>query len=143
MPTIMETIAADPSLKTLKKALDIVGGVRERLENDGSLTFFAPNDEAFARLNVEHVLGDVPKLADILNYHLVGETRYQKEMDVKNLDSLVTELGKSLSIYLDENEVMIDNAHLVSADIECSNGVIHVIDNVFLPQHSGWYETLA
>lgn len=143
MPTIMETIAADPSLKTLKKALDIVGGVRERLEGAGTFTFFAPNDEAFDRVNVERVLGDTAKLADILNYHLVGEKHVQKAMDVKNLDALVTELGKSLSIYLDENEIMIDNAHLVTTDIECSNGVIHIIDNVFLPQHSGWYETLA
>ncbi|MGE4544066.1 MAG: fasciclin domain-containing protein [Pedobacter sp.] len=143
MPTIMETIAADPSLKTLKKALGIVGGVRERLERTGTLTFFAPNDEAFARLNMEQILGDTAKLTDILNYHLVGEKHFQKEMDVKNLDSLVTELGKSLSIYLDENEIMIDNAHLITTDIECSNGVIHIIDNVFLPQHSGWYETLA
>jgi uncharacterized surface protein with fasciclin (FAS1) repeats len=38
---------------------------------------------------------------------------------------------------------MIDNAHIVEPDIECSNGVIHIIDNVFLPQHSGWYETTA
>lgn len=143
MPTIMETIAADPSLKTLKKALDIVEGVRKRLETSGALTFFAPNDDAFARLNIDQVLGDAAKLADILNYHLVGEKHFQKEMDVKNLDSLVTELGKSLSIYLDENEIMIDNAHLVTTDIECSNGVVHIIDNVFLPQHSGWYETLA
>ncbi len=143
MPTIMETIAADPSLKTLKKALDIVAGVRKRLESSGTLTFFAPNDDAFARLNVDQVLGDSAKLADILNYHLVGEKHYKEEMDVKNLDALVTELGKSLSIYLDENEIMIDNAHLVTTDIECSNGVIHIIDNVFLPQHSGWYETLA
>lgn len=143
MPTIMETIAADPSLAILKKALDLVGGVRERLEKPGNFTFFAPNDEAFARLNVEQVLEDAAKLADILNYHLVAEKRYRNEMDVKNLDSLVTELGKSLSIYLDENEIMIDNAHVLKADIECSNGVVHVIDNVFLPQHSGWYETLA
>jgi uncharacterized surface protein with fasciclin (FAS1) repeats len=143
MPTIMDTIAADASLKTLKKALDIVGGVGKRLAGPGNFTFFAPSDEAFARLNVETVLADTAKLADILNYHLVDKKHYEKEMDVKNLDSLVTELGKSLSIYLDENEIMIDNAHIVKADIECSNGVIHVIDNVFLPQHSGWYETLA
>eukprot|EP00831_Metopus_contortus_P014932 TRINITY_DN16196_c0_g1_i1.p2 TRINITY_DN16196_c0_g1~~TRINITY_DN16196_c0_g1_i1.p2 ORF type:complete len:144 (-),score=25.74 TRINITY_DN16196_c0_g1_i1:351-782(-) len=143
MPTIMETIAAEPSLKILKKALDIVGGVRDRLESSGTLTFFAPNDDAFGRLNVDQVLGDTAKLSDILNYHLVGDKHYKKEMDVVNLDSLVTELGKSLSIYLDENEIMIDNAHLVTTDIECSNGVIHIIDNVFLPQHSGWYETLA
>jgi uncharacterized surface protein with fasciclin (FAS1) repeats len=143
MPTIMETIAADPSLKTLKRALDLVGGVAQRLGKDGTLTFFAPGDEAFARLNVEAVLADGPKLADILNYHLVAEKHYENELDVKNIDSLVTELGKSLSVYLDENEIMIDNAHIVKADIECSNGVIHIIDNVFLPQHSGWYETLA
>lgn len=143
MPTIMEAIAADPSLKTLNKALGIVTGVGERLGQPGSYTFFAPNDEAFARLNIDQVLADAGKLADILNYHLVGEKYTEKEMDVTNLDSMVTELGKSLSIYLDENDIMIDNAHIVKADIQCSNGVIHIIDNVFLPQHSGWYETMA
>lgn len=143
MPTIMEAIAADPSMKTLQKALELIGNVRERLDAPGNFTFFAPDDNAFARLNVDQVLQDTGKLADILNYHLVAEKRLQAEMDVKNVDSLVTELGKSLSVYLDENEIMIDNAHIVKADIECSNGVIQVIDNVFLPQHSGWYETLA
>lgn len=143
MPTIMEAIVADPSLQILKKALQIVAGVAEKLGKPGSYTFFAANDEAFARLNVDQVLADAGKLADILNYHLVAEKHAEKEMDVKNLDAMVTELGKSLSIYLDENDIMIDNAHIVKADIECSNGVIHIIDNVFLPQHSGWYETLA
>lgn len=52
---------------------------------------------------------------------------------------LVTETGKSLTVEMDEGEVVIDNGKFVTSDIECSNGVIHIIDNVFQPQLSGWY----
>jgi uncharacterized surface protein with fasciclin (FAS1) repeats len=94
-------------------------------------------------MNVETILADREKLLSILQYHLVSEKYLADALDAKNIFSLLTEKGKSLSVYLDENEVMIDNAHIVEPDIVCSNGVIHIIDNVFLPQHSGWYETLA
>lgn len=142
MPTIMEAIADHPDLKTLARALEIAE-MTAWLNKPGPFTFFAPNDAAFARLNVEEVLKDKAKLKDILAYHLVAEKHLNRELNVENIDSLVTEQGKSLSIYLDENDIMIDNAHVVQADIECGNGVMHIIDNVFLPQHSGWYETTA
>lgn len=142
MPNIMETIEANSSLQTLAKAIE-VAGMAEILKKGGTLTFFAPNEEAFKKMNMEVILADKDKLVTILQYHLVAEKRSAAELDAKNLFTLVTEMGKSLSVYLDENEIMIDNAHIVEPDIECSNGVIHIIDNVFLPQHSGWYETTA
>lgn len=142
MPDIMETIEANDTLGTLVKALK-AAGMTETLKKPGTFTFFAPNDKAFKNLKVEMLLEDKDKLSSILQYHLVPEKHNAAELDAKNIFTLVTEIGKSLSVYLDENEIMIDNAHIVEADIECSNGMIHIIDNVFLPQHSGWYETTA
>jgi len=142
MPTIMEAIATNRSLKTLASAVN-AADMAETLNNPGPFTLFAPNDEAFEKLNAETILADREKILSILQYHLVTEKHLANTLDAKNIFSLLTEKGKSLSVYLDENEVMIDNAHIVEPDILCSNGVIHIIDNVFLPQHSGWYETLA
>jgi uncharacterized surface protein with fasciclin (FAS1) repeats len=142
MPTIMEAIATNSSLKTLASAVN-AADMAEILNNPGPFTLFAPNDEAFEKLNAETILADREKILSILQYHLVAEKHLANTLDAKNIFSLLTEKGKSLSVYLDENEVMIDNAHIVEPDILCSNGVIHIIDNVFLPQHSGWYETLA
>jgi uncharacterized surface protein with fasciclin (FAS1) repeats len=52
---------------------------------------------------------------------------------------LSTENGKSLTVRIEDGRTLIDNGKFVRTDIECSNGVIHVIDNVFLPRFSGWY----
>ena len=142
MADIMETIAAKESLKTLAKVIEQTG-FAERLKGAGPFTFFAPNEEAFSKRNLDELLKDIDKLKTKLEYHLVSGKYAEATLDAKNTDSLVSECGKSLSVYLDENEVMIDNAHIVQGDIECSNGVIHIIDNVFIPEHAGWYETLA
>jgi uncharacterized surface protein with fasciclin (FAS1) repeats len=142
MPSIMEAIEANSSLKTLARAIK-AAGMSNVLDKPGEFTFFAPNEAAFEKVNVETILADRDKILSILQYHLVAEKRKADELDARNILTLLTEYGKSLSVYLDENEIMIDNAHIVEPDIECSNGVVHIIDNVFLPQHSGWYETLA
>ncbi|APG24056.1 MAG: fasciclin domain-containing protein [Syntrophotalea acetylenica] len=142
MPSIMQTIEANSTLKTLATALK-TAGMTDWLNKPGSFTFFAPNDDAFKRLNIEVIMEDKDKLATILQYHLVAEKHAAAALDAQNIFTLATEMGKSLSVYLDENEIMIDNAHIIEPDIECANGVIHIIDNVFLPQHSGWYETTA
>lgn len=142
MATIMETIEANDSLNILADAVR-KADFSETLNTPGSYTFFAPNDDAFKRMNQEAILSDRKKLISILQYHLVGEKRAAAELDARTTFELVTESGKSLSVYLDENEIMIDNAHIVEPDIHCSNGIIHIIDNMFLPQHSGWYETTA
>ncbi|MEZ4600086.1 MAG: fasciclin domain-containing protein [Syntrophotaleaceae bacterium] len=142
MPNILETIESNSSLKTLSKAVK-AAGIEDALKKPGPYTFFAPSDTAFDKVNLEAILADKDKIRSILQYHLVAEKRSADELDAKNVFTLLTEYGKSLSVYLDENVIMIDNAHIVEPDIECSNGVIHIIDNVFLPQHSGWYETTA
>ncbi len=142
MATILETINANESLKTLAKVIE-TAGFADRLKGPGPFTFFAPNEAAFAKRKMDELLKDMDKLRTQLEYHLVSGSYEEKSLDVVTNDSLVTQCGKSLSVYLDENEIMIDNAHIVEGDIVCSNGLIHIIDNVFSPGHSGWYETTA
>ncbi len=136
MQDIFETLSADGSMQTMTKALE-KAGMAQLLKGPGPYTLFAPNDEAFTRMNVESVLNDPGTLKSTLTYHLTeGKHTFD---DVKGMETLATENGKSLTIALDEGEVVVDNGKFVKTDIECSNGIIHIIDNVFQPHLSGWY----
>jgi uncharacterized surface protein with fasciclin (FAS1) repeats len=136
MPNIIDTIHADPSLSTLYSYLEKAGMV-DTLKGAGPYTLFAPNDDAFQRMNIQEMLKDPKNLSATLTYHLVSGS-YSAE-DIRGMDDLGTENGKSLTIVLEEGETVVDNAKFVTSDIECSNGIIHIIDNVFQPQLSGWY----
>jgi uncharacterized surface protein with fasciclin (FAS1) repeats len=136
MSDIMETIAADESLQTLAALLK-KDGLAEKLKGAGPYTLFAPDNAAFLRMNIEEFLSDPKTLSEILSYHLVAGKH--SAAAVCAMDSIGTESGKSLTMTLDEGETLVDNAKFVTRDIECSNGLIHIIDNVFKPQLSGWY----
>jgi uncharacterized surface protein with fasciclin (FAS1) repeats len=136
MRDIMETIAADESLQTLAALLK-KDGLAEKLRGAGPYTLFAPDNAAFLRMNIEEFLSDQKTLSGILSYHLVAGKH--SAAAVCAMESLGTESGKSLTMTLDEGETLVDNAKFVTRDIECSNGLIHIIDNVFKPQLSGWY----
>lgn len=138
MKDIMETIKADASLGTLAAALE-KANLAEWLKGAGPYTLFAPNDDAFTRMDIEKFLQDPNVLTETLTYHLVAGKYSSKDIHEMGSGKLVTETGKSLTVELDEGEVVIDNGKFVTADIECANGVIHIIDNVFQPQLSGWY----
>jgi uncharacterized surface protein with fasciclin (FAS1) repeats len=138
MKDIMETIKADASLGTLATSLE-KANLAERLKGAGPFTLFAPNNDAFTRMDIEKLLQDPKVLTETLTYHLVAGKYSSKEIHEMGSGKLVTETGKSLTVEMDEGEVVIDNGKFVTSDIECSNGVIHVIDNVFQPQLSGWY----
>jgi uncharacterized surface protein with fasciclin (FAS1) repeats len=138
MKDIMETIKAGASLSSLATALEKTNLV-ERLKEAGPYTFFAPNNEAFTRMDIEKFLQDPKVLTETLTYHLVAGKYSAKEMHEMGSGKLVTETGKALTIEMDEGEVVIDNGKFVTSDIECTNGIIHIIDNVFQPQLSGWY----
>jgi uncharacterized surface protein with fasciclin (FAS1) repeats len=136
MHDILNTLRADGAFQTLLSLLELAG-VAGRLGEQGPFTLFAPNDEAFTRVNVDEISGDRENLALLLAYHLVdGELT---AADIARDEQLFTSSGKSLTVLLEEGRQVIDNAKYVKTDIECTNGVIHVIDNVFLPQFSGWY----
>ncbi|UFS70041.1 fasciclin domain-containing protein [Geomonas sp. RF6] len=136
MKDILETLTEDGSFSTLIAALNTTG-LADKLKEAGPFTFFAPNDEAFRRVNVDEMARDKGTFTNILLYHLM--TGKMMSSDIGAHESLYTECGKSLTVHLEEGRPVIDNAKYVRPDVECSNGVIHVIDNVFLPQFSGWY----
>jgi uncharacterized surface protein with fasciclin (FAS1) repeats len=136
MQDIFSTLSAETSMQTLVKAVE-KAGMTEVLKGPGPYTLFAPDDAAFARMNVEGMLSDPANLKEVLTYHLLsGKVMVN---DIMQMETLSTENGKSLTVALDEGEIVVDNGKFVKPDIECSNGVVHIIDNVFQPQLSGWY----
>jgi uncharacterized surface protein with fasciclin (FAS1) repeats len=58
---------------------------------------------------------------------------------IREMETLNTENGKTLTVVIEEGETLVDNAKFVTTNIECSNGMIHIVDNVFKPMLSGWY----
>ncbi len=132
--TIVDIAVADGRFETLVTALTAADLV-ETLQGEGPFTVFAPTDEAFAALpegTVEGLLEDVPALTDVLLYHVVpGKVM---AADVVGLDSAETVQGTSLTVTAEGEQVMINGAQVVTADIEAANGVIHVIDTVLIPQ---------
>lgn len=136
MKDILDTLAEKGSFTTLLAALNTTN-LADRLKEPGPFTLFAPNDEAFTRVNIDQMARDKSNLASVLNYHLV--TGKMMSADIGGHESIYTEEGKSLTVHLEEGKPVIDNGKYVQTDIECTNGVIHIIDNVFLPQFSGWY----
>ena len=132
---IVETAIEAGSFGTLVKALQAADLV-DALKGEGPLTVFAPTDEAFAKLppgTLVSLLTPEKKadLQGILKYHVVSGKVMAK--DVTKLKSAATLQGKDLEITVKDGAVMINDAKVVRTDIECSNGVIHVIDKVVLP----------
>jgi len=129
---IVETAVKNGNFKTLVAAVT-AAGLAETLSGEGPFTVFAPSDEAFAKLpegTVDSLLKDKEKLAAILTYHVVAGKHMAA--DVSKQQSLKTVQGQELKIKNGDG-VTVDNAKVVSADIVTDNGVIHVIDNVVLP----------
>jgi transforming growth factor-beta-induced protein len=122
------------SFSTLLTALD-VAGLTPALEGEGPFTVFAPTDDAFASISPEtlnDLLADTEKLAAVLTYHVVAG-RFTAS-DVTGLSSAPTLNGKAVSISTDGGAVRVDGATVIATDIEASNGIIHVIDGVLLPE---------
>lgn len=133
---IVDTAVAAGDFKTLAAALQAAGLV-DTLKGTGPFTVFAPTDEAFAKLpagTVEDLLKpeNKQKLISILTYHVVAGKVMAK--DVVKLHEAKTVNGQDVKIMVDGGKVMVDNASVIKTDIQCSNGVIHVIDTVLLPQ---------
>lgn len=130
---IVDTAVAAGQFNTLVTAVKAAGLV-DTLKGKGPFTVFAPTDEAFAKLpagTVDALLKDKAKLAQILTYHVVPGKVMAK--DVKS-GMVKTVEGSALSVKAEGGGVMVDNAKVVKADIETTNGVIHVIDTVVLPK---------
>jgi uncharacterized surface protein with fasciclin (FAS1) repeats len=133
MKTIVQTAIDAGNFKTLVAAAQAAGLV-DTLSGDGPFTVFAPTDDAFAKLpkgTIEGLLKDKDGLTKILTYHVVSGKVMAK--DVMTMKSAKTLQGEDVSIDISDG-VMVNNAKVIEADIECSNGVIHVIDTVLMPK---------
>jgi uncharacterized surface protein with fasciclin (FAS1) repeats len=132
MKNIVETAVASDQFKTLVAAVTAAGLV-DTLQGTGPFTVFAPTDAAFAKLpvgTVEGLLKDLPKLKSVLTYHVVSGKVLAK--DVAGVKTAMTVQGGNLRVDASHG-VQINDAKVTQADIEASNGVIHVIDTVLLP----------
>nr|UXE45572.1 hypothetical protein Hi04_10k_c4998_00015 [uncultured bacterium] len=134
---IVDTSAGAENFKTLVAAVKAAGLV-DTLKGDGPFTVLAPTDEAFAKLpagTLESLLKpeNKEKLVAILTYHVIpGKVL---KADVAKLDgqSVKTVQGSPVRVAVGDGGVTVNNAKVVATDIECTNGVIHVIDAVILP----------
>lgn len=126
---------ASGSAKTLAAAVTAAGLI-ETLQGAGHFTVFAPTDAAFAAIqkDVDGLLKpeNKEKLVEVLTYHVVSGK--MKAADLKDGQELTTVEGGKLKVSQKDGKVTVGGAHVTSADIEASNGVIHVIDKVLMPK---------
>jgi uncharacterized surface protein with fasciclin (FAS1) repeats len=130
---IVDTAVAAGDFNTLVTAVKAAGLV-ETLKGEGPFTVFAPTDAAFAKVprdTLNALLADKAALANVLTYHVVAGK--VTAADVVKLTSARTVQGQAVSIEVKDGKVYVDGTQVVATDIKASNGVIHVIDAVILP----------
>ncbi len=161
--TVTDVIGQDQNLTMLSTALD-AANLSMTLDTDGPYTVFAPTDEAFQALGndtIDQLLGNQDQLEQVLLYHVVpGEYTAEQLMNMTggnqtsggdifgflsglfgggnqtgNATELQTLLGENLTITQENGQVMVNNATVVQADMTASNGVVHVIDVVLIPEN--------
>lgn len=129
--SIVDIASGNPSFSTLVAAVQ-AAGLADALSGDGPLTVFAPTDEAFAALpegTVEALLEDIPKLTEILTYHVLSGNAHSSTLTDGSVETLN---GATVEVSTDGG-VMVNDANVIAADILANNGIIHVIDKVILP----------
>lgn len=129
---IVDTAVEAGTFNTLVAAVTAAGLV-DTLKGDGPFTVFAPTDDAFAALpegTVEGLLADIPTLTKILTYHVVAG----KVMSTDLSDGMMAATVEGSEVTISTMDgVKVNDATVTTADIETSNGVIHVIDAVIMP----------
>ena len=130
MDIVEKAISFNPDQFNTLVAAVVEAGLVDALKGDGPFTVFSPTDEAFAAIGVtpENV-GDVDNLADILLYHVVSGTFFSTDLSEGEVPTLN---GKNVEITLDSG-VMVNMSNVIIANVQTTNGVIHVIDKVLLP----------
>ena len=136
MKNIVETAIDNGNFETLVAAVTAADLVDTLSDENSEFTVFAPTDEAFAALDsatlTNLVENDTTNLTKILTYHVLGSA--VMSTDISDGMRAETVQGKYIEITIEGDDVYIDNAMVSIVDIECSNGVIHVIDAVIMPK---------
>ncbi|CAN5427732.1 fasciclin domain-containing protein [soil metagenome] len=135
MQNIVEIASGNKDFSTLVAAV-VAAGLADTLSGNGPFTVFAPTNAAFAKLpagTVEELVKpeNKEKLAAILTYHVVGGKALSSGL--ADGQKVKTVNGQEITVSIN-GSVKIDQATVVTADLEASNGVIHVIDSVIMPK---------
>jgi uncharacterized surface protein with fasciclin (FAS1) repeats len=136
--TIVDVAVGDGNFTTLVAAVQAAGLV-ETLSGPGPFTVLAPTDDAFAAaleslgLTAEELLADTETLSSILTYHVVAGEVPSSQVVTLNGQEVDTVNGATVTVTVDGDTVMVNDATVTAVDVEASNGVIHVIDSVLLP----------
>ena len=135
MHDIIDTALAAGSFKTLAAAVTAAGLI-DTLKGAGPFTVFAPSDDAFAKLpagTVEGLLKDIPTLTKILTYHVVAGKVMAADVMTMDGKAAKTVNGADIKISIKDGVHLNGTSKVVTTDIACTNGVIHVIDSVIMP----------
>jgi len=135
MKDIIDTAVSAGTFNTLAAALTAAGLI-DTLKGTGPFTVFAPTDEAFAKLpdgTVDALLKDIPKLTSILTYHVVGGKVMAADVMKMDGQAAKTVNGAELKISTQDGVKLNGDVQVTATDIDCTNGVIHVVDAVLIP----------
>ena len=135
-PKDIVAVAASAGQFTTLVAAVKAAGLVETLQGPGPFTVFAPTDAAFAKLpagTIDALLSDKTKLASILTYHVVPGKVMAGDIVKMGGASPATVNGAPVSITIRDGQVYVDGARVATADVQASNGVIHIIDSVIMP----------
>ncbi len=132
--------ASTPSLSTLKAALDMFPDLVSALDSDGSYTVFAPTNDAFAELLGvigQTSLNDVPEsvIERLLKYHVIaGASLMSTDLTDGQQAATLLSADDKITVGIDGSSVTINGANVTAADVEASNGIVHIVDAVLVPE---------
>jgi uncharacterized surface protein with fasciclin (FAS1) repeats len=129
---VAATIASNPELSTLSGLIN-KAGLTAKLNGEGSFTVFAPNNEAFKAVPVktmDEMAANPARLTQVLTYHVLASKAMSK--DVKD-GSVKTLQGGNIALAKAGDFVTVEDAVVQTADINATNGVVHIVDRVLLP----------
>jgi len=130
--TVPEVIAADPDLSTLSKLI-AEAGLTETLSGAGPFTVFAPNNAAFKAVpakTMDELAKNKQLLSQVLTYHVIPGKASAADVKQGNVKSVN---GANLAVSRAGTNVTVEDALVTKADLQASNGVVHVVDRVLLP----------
>ncbi|MCI0712536.1 MAG: fasciclin domain-containing protein, partial [Chloroflexi bacterium] len=132
--TVVEVVAGNENFSTLASLVE-AAGLGETLGGEGPFTVFAPNNAAFEALSpavTDYLMANPDLLTAILNYHVVDGG--MMAADVATGEVATMDMGHAVDVAVDDMGVHVNNAAVVTADMAASNGVVHEVDTVLLPE---------
>ena len=132
---IVQVAAGNPDLSTLVSAINAAPGVADFLSGAGPYTVFAPTNAAFAKLDpdqLNNIISNPTILTALLQYHVVDGKVLSTDLSNGNVNTLLS--GQTISVDVTNGVVINGSSTVTTADVDASNGVIHIVDEVFIPE---------